>query len=49
MKKIYILVNVIAFIWMSEGGVVWAQQAYSMNSKKTEILMPLSLTTKVKI
>ena len=26
MKKIYILVNVIAFIWMSGGGVVWAQQ-----------------------
>ncbi len=28
MKKIYILVNVIAFIWMS-GGVVWAQQTWS--------------------
>ena len=29
MKKIYILVNVIAFIWMSGGGVVWAQQTWS--------------------
>ncbi len=29
MKKIYIVLNVIAFVWMSGGGVIWAQQTWS--------------------